>query len=65
MNNLSLHNRKDPRFQQILRIADDINTKAETQSRRLGINPEQKESAPYFRRKIKYQLDQLDALDLY
>ena len=58
MNNLSLQNKKDARFQKILSIANDINAKANTQSRRLNISGE--ESAPYFQQSIKDILDQIN-----
>jgi len=58
MNNLSLQNKKDKRFQEILSIANDINAKANTQSRRLNISGE--ESAPYFQKSIKDILSQIN-----
>ena len=57
MNNLSLQNKKDERFQKILSIANDINAKANTQSRRLNMSGQ--ESAPHFQKSIKDILHQI------
>ena len=59
MNNLSLHDRKNPEFVEILRIASDINAKANTQSRRLNTSGE--ESAPAFRKSIEDILDKINS----